>query len=98
MGIGGTENDSRKSFSFTDDKRDEATLPLIIKIVSDCWKACVNLDKHGNIHATVNSDGERINKIEAPWDKMKVALRTNGRRNHHDAFCGAKFRFYTHRG
>lgn len=44
------------------DKRDENTLLPIIKewiepgtlIISDCWKAYCNLEKHGYQHSTVN--------------------------------------------
>lgn len=93
--FGGIENESRNSFIFTVEKRDEATLlPLIIKkwippgtkIVSDCWKAYTNLEKHGYLHATVNhskvfvsNDGAHTNRIEGHWRQMKVSLSFNTR-------------------
>ncbi|XP_028394432.1 uncharacterized protein LOC114527774 [Dendronephthya gigantea] len=112
--FGGIENESRKSFIFAVEKRDEATLlPLIkkwilpgTKIVSDCWKAYINLEKHGYVHATVNhskefvnDDGDHTNRIEGHWRQMKVALPTHGRRKHHYSSYLAEFVWrYTHRG
>ena len=53
--FGGIEEDFRKCFIATVEDRSEATLLEIIKewiepgttIVSDCWKAYVNLENHG---------------------------------------------------
>ncbi|XP_068757288.1 uncharacterized protein [Montipora capricornis] len=60
--FGSIENDSRRSFLIAVEKSDKETLlPLIKKwiepgtvIVSDCWKAYCNLEKHGYTHSTVN--------------------------------------------
>ena len=60
--FGGIESDSRKCFLIAVEKRDEQTLlPIIQKwikpgttIISDCWKAYCNLEKHGYMHRTVN--------------------------------------------
>ena len=59
--FGGIEQDSRKCFLVAVERRDEETLlPIIQKwiasgtiIVSDCWKAYCNLEKHGYVHRTV---------------------------------------------
>ena len=64
----GIEEDSRRSFMAAVDKRDEATLlPLIQKhiapgttIISDCWKAYCNLEKHGYEHRLVNHSKEFV--------------------------------------
>lgn len=81
------------------EKRDEATLlPIIQKwiepgtiIVSDCWKAYCNLEKHGYIHRTVNhskeflnKDGENtnLNKIEGHWRQAKCKPPKFGVRKH----------------
>ncbi|XP_028414213.1 uncharacterized protein LOC114537271 [Dendronephthya gigantea] len=87
--FGGIEEDSRRSFMAAVDKRDEATLlPLIERyiekgtiIVSDCWKAYVNLEKHGHKHRLVNhskefvnSEGFHTNKIEGHWRQAKCKL------------------------
>ena len=53
--FGGIEEGSRKSFMFAIENRSEATLLPIIEtfiakgtmIISDCWKAYCNLEKHG---------------------------------------------------
>ena len=45
--FGGIEEDSRKCFKAT--------------IVSDCWKAYINLEKHGYLHKTVNHSVEFVN-------------------------------------
>ena len=72
-------------------------LPLIKKwiqsssiIVSDCWKAYINLDKYGYTHETVNHFQEFVNdedahnnKIEGHWRQLKASLPTHGRRKHH---------------
>lgn len=58
----GIEQESRKCFMIAVDKRDESTLLPLIKrwiepgtiIISDCWKAYCNLEKHGYTHRTVN--------------------------------------------
>ena len=60
--FGGIEKDSRKSFIVAvQDRSEKNLLPLIQKwiepssiIVSDCWKAYINLDKYGYTHETVN--------------------------------------------
>ena len=77
--FGGIEEDLRRSFMAAVDKWDEATLlPLIERhiakgttIISDCWKAYINLEKHGYKHEMVNhskefvnSEGFHTNKIE----------------------------------
>ena len=87
--FGGIEEDSRKCFLVAVEKRDEATLLPIIqrwiepgtKIVSDCWKAYINLWKHGYEHVTVNhskefvnASGEHTNKIEGHLHQAKVTL------------------------
>ena len=84
--FGGIEEDSRRSFMAAVEKRDEATLlPLIQKhiakgttIVSDCWKAYINLEKHGYEHRTVNhskefvnNEGFHTNKIEGHRRQVK---------------------------
>ena len=67
-------------------------LPLIEKhmakgttIVSDCWKACINLKKHGYEHRTVNhskefvnSEGFHTNKMEGHWRQAKSKLPSFG--------------------
>ena len=47
-------------------------------IVSDCWKAYCNLEKHGYVHRTVNHSKEFVNengdntkKIEGHWRQAK---------------------------
>ena len=60
--FGGIEQDSMKCFLVAVERRDEETLLPIIQqwiepgiiIVSDCWKAYCNLEKHGYVHRTVN--------------------------------------------
>jgi hypothetical protein len=70
--------------------RDEATLLGEIKkfitpgttILSDCWKAYSNLEKHGYIHRTVNHsegfknpvDGTNTNAIEGLWSLVRRSL------------------------
>ena len=63
-------------------------LPLIERwvepgrvIISDCWKAYCNLEKHGQTHGTVNhsqgfvnEEGDRTNKMEGHWRQAKVKL------------------------
>jgi IS1 family transposase len=73
----------------TVDKCDEATfLPLIQRqiavettIVSDCWKAYINLDRHGYEHRLVNSKGFHTNKIEGHWRQVKHKLPCFGVQN-----------------
>ena len=56
--FGGIEQEGRKCFMVAANKRDEAaSLPLIERwiepgtvIMSDCWKAYCNLEKHGYTH------------------------------------------------
>ena len=91
--FGGIEQDSRKCFLviavylyLAVERRDEETLLPIIQqwtepgtiIVSDCWKAYCNLEKHGYVHRTVNhskefvnEDGDNTNKIEGHWRQAK---------------------------
>lgn len=60
--FGGIEDGTRKCVMVAVDKRDENTLLPVIKkwikpgtlIISDCWKAYINLEKHGYFHSTVN--------------------------------------------
>ena len=60
--FGGIKQESRKCIMVAVDKRDEATLLLPIEMwtepgtvmISDCWKAYCNLEKHGYTHRTVN--------------------------------------------
>ena len=84
--FGGIEQDRRKCFLVAVEKWDEETLLPIIKkwitpgtiIVSDCWKAYTNLDKHGYEHLIVNHSAEFVNrddnhtnKIEGHWRQAK---------------------------
>ena len=112
--FGGIEEDSRKCFIATVEDRSEATLLEIIKewiepgttIVSDCWKAYVNLENHGYIHKTVNhskefvnEEGFHTNKIEGHWRQMKARLPTHGRKKEHYSSYLAEFKWrYIHRG
>ena len=104
--FGGIEEDSRRSFLIAVEKRDEETLlPLIKKwiepgtvIVSDCWKAYYNLEKHGYTHSTVNhsqefvnNQGKHTNKIEGHWRQAKVKLPPFGVRKHHFSSYLAEF-------
>ncbi|XP_038047285.1 uncharacterized protein LOC119721326 [Patiria miniata] len=111
--FGGIEEDSRECFIVTVEHRDEATLlPLIQEwiapgttIISDCWKAYINLPKYGYTHETVNhskefvnKDGSHTNKIEGHWRQMKTNLSTHGRRKHHYASYLAEFLYrYKHK-
>ena len=87
--FGGIEEESRRSFMVAVEKRDEKTLlPLIQRhiaegstIISDCWKAYVNLEKHGYVHKCVNhskefvnADGDHTNKIEGHWRQAKAKM------------------------
>ena len=75
FGIIGEE--SRKYFLLPVEKRDESTLLPIIQqwiepgsiIVSDCWKAYLNLEKQGYIHRTLNHSKEFVNKMETTRTK-----------------------------
>ena len=95
--FGGIEEDSRGCFLVAVERRYEATLlPIIQKriepgtiIVSDCWKAYCNLEKHGYIHRTVNhskefvnENGDNANKIEGHWRQAKCKLPKFGVRKH----------------
>ncbi|CAB3996646.1 Hypothetical predicted protein [Paramuricea clavata] len=79
--------ESRRSFMVTVEKRDQKTLlPLIhhhiakgSTIISDCWKAYVNLEKHRYVHKCVNhskefvnADDDHTNKIEGHWRQAKM--------------------------
>ena len=83
------EQDSGKCFLVAVKRRDEETLlPIIQKwiasgtiIVSDCWKAHCNLEKHGYVHRTVNhskefvnENSDNMNKIEGHWRQAKCKL------------------------
>ena len=104
--FGGIEEESRKCFILCVDDRSEATLLKHIHdwiepgtiIVSDCWKAYVNLDKYGYTHKTVNhsvefvsSEGYDTNKQEGHWRQMKVNLPTHGRKKEHYSSSLAEF-------
>ena len=112
--FGGIEEESRKCFIVCVDDRSEATLlkhtqdwiePGTV-IVSDCWKAYVNLDKYGYTHKTVNhsvefvsSEGYDTNKQEGHWRQMKVSLPTHGRKKEHYSSYLADFIWrYVNRG
>ena len=111
--FGGIEEDSRRCFLVAVERRDEATLlPIIQKwieagtiIVSDCWKAYCNLEKHGYIHRTVNhskgfvnENGDNTNKIEGHWRQVKCKLPKFGVRKHLFSTHLAEFmRRYMHR-
>ena len=111
--FGGIEENSRKCFLIAVEDRTEATLLSLIKkwispgtvIISDCWKAYHNLDKHGYTHKTVNhsqefknEDGDHTNKIEGHWRQMKASFPTHGRKKQHYSSYLAEFIWrYTHR-
>ncbi len=93
--FGGIEEETR-SFMVAVEKRDEKTLLPIIQqhiaegttIVSDCWKAYTNLDKHGYLHKCVNhskefvnADGDHTNKIEGHWRQAKAKMPSFGVKN-----------------
>ena len=92
--------------SYRGGKRDEQTLlPIIQKwikpgttIISDCWKAYCNLEKHGYTHRTVNhsielvnDSGDSTNKIEGHWRHAKVKMPPFGVRKHHFSSYSAEF-------
>ena len=111
--FGGIEQDSGKCFLMAVDRRDEETLlPIIQKwiepgtiIVSDCWKAYCNLEKHGYVHRTVNhskefvnENGDNTNKIEGHWRQAKCKLPKFGVRKHLFSTYLAEFLWrYMHR-
>lgn len=87
--FGGIEEGSRKCFLISVEERSEAALlPLIEKciepetlILSDCWKAYTNLEKHNYNHETVNHSKEFVNKyrkhtnkMEGQWRYVKASL------------------------
>ena len=91
--FGGIEEDPRKCFIATVENRTEETLLVPIKewialgtiIVSDCWKAYSNLEKHDIIHKTVNlskefdnEEGYHTIKIDGHWQQLRVKLPTHG--------------------
>ena len=112
--FGGIEEESRKSFMFAVDDRSEATLLPIIEtfiekgttIISDCWKAYTNLEKHGYKHSLVNhskefvnKDGDHTNKIEGHWRQAKAKLPAFGIRKYMFSSYLAEFLWrYEHKG
>lgn len=112
--FGGIEEDIRKSFIITVDDRSEKTLLSLIQkwiepcsvIISDCWKAYINLEKYGYTHETVNNsqefvndEGAHTNKIEGHWRQLKANLPTHGRRKHHySSYLGEFIWRYSLRG
>ena len=112
--FGGIENESRKSFMVAVEKRDERTLLPVIKkwikpgtlIISDCWKAYINLEKHGYKHSTVNHSkefvneaGEHTNRIEGHWRQAKAKLPSFGVKKYLFSSHLAEFMWrYMHKG
>lgn len=112
--FGGIEEESLKSFMFAVDGRSEATLLPIIEtfvekgttIISDCWKAYTNLEKHGYKHSLVNhskefvnKDGDHTNKIEGHWRQAKAKLPAFGIRKYMFSSYLAEFLWrYEHKG
>jgi transposase-like protein len=94
--FGGIERDSGRCFFEVVEDRSESTLVAIINkyikkettIISDCWKAYCNLEKHGYHHQTVNHStlfkdpitGACTNKIESTWHSLKQSLPKSGTR------------------
>ena len=91
----GIEEESRKCFMVTVEKRDHETLlPLIQKwikpgttIVSDGWRSYNILNTLGYEHLVVNHsiefvnpDGDHTNKIEGHWRLLKASLPPFGAR------------------
>ena len=104
--FGGIDEDSRDSFIFCVDKRDQDTLLPIIKrwilpgttIISDCWKVYTNLMGNCYNHKSVNHSeefvndyGNHTNKIEGHWRQMKANLPSHGRRKFHYSYYLAEF-------
>lgn len=94
----GVEHESRNCYMVVVDKQDETTfLPIIrawIKpctpIISDCWKAYCNLEKHGYTHWAVNHskefvnlEGDFKNTIDGPLETSKAMLPPFGIRKYH---------------
>jgi transposase-like protein len=112
--FGGIEEESRRSFMVAVEKRDESTLLPIIErhiakcsiIVSDCWKAYINLEKHGYEHRLVNhskefvnNDGDHTNKIEGHWRQAKCKMPSFGVRKIAFSSYLAEFLWrYEHKG
>lgn len=81
----GVEHESRNCYMVVVDKQETTFLPIIrawIKpctpIISDCWKAYCNLEKHGYTHWTVNHskefvnlEGDFKNTIDGPLETSK---------------------------
>ena len=95
------------------EKRDEKTLLPIIQqdisegttIVSDCWKAYTNLDKHGYVHTCVNHskefvnvDGDHTNKIEGHWQQAKAKMRFGVRKYMFSSHLAEFLWRYEHKG
>ena len=97
--LGGIERDTTKCFLAVcpDNRRNEATLLPIIRhyvapgstIITDKWKAYINLGNHGYVHEDVNhsrnfvdpATGAHTNRIEGTWTHVKNrVLRRGGRR------------------
>ena len=111
--FGGIEEETQRSFMVAVEKRDEKTLLPIIQqhiaegttIVSDCWKAYTNLDKHGYAHKCVNHskefvnvDGDHTNKI-GHWRQAKAKMPSFGVRKYMFSSHLAEFLWrYEHKG
>lgn len=111
--FGGIEEGSRKCFIVAVETRAEKELLPIIKdwiepgtlIISDCWKAYINLSKNGYEHACVNhskefvnSDGQHTNKIEGHWRHMKASLPKFGvRKNMYSGYLAEFMWRYLHK-
>lgn len=97
--LGGIQRDTKKCFLAVcpDNKRSErALLPIIQQyvapgttIITDKWKAYINLSNHGYVHLDVNHSqnfvdpqtGAHTNSIEGTWTHVKNrALQRGGRR------------------
>ena len=107
--FGAIERDSRKSFYIPADKRDAATLVIIIKewilpgttIISDCWKAYARLNNEGFTHLTVNHSlnfvdpetGVHDQNIERSWRDLRSSVPKYGKRKQHYDGYLAEYQF-----